>query len=230
MKKFYKAATAETIDEGFTIALDGRAIKTPAKTAFVVPTLALAEAAAAEWDAQEDEIDQTVMLMTNLSYAAIDRIRVGRPMVVRETAAYAGSDLLCYRADHPPELAAEQSTAWQPLLDWARDALEIDLVATTGIVSVTQSNEAMEAATNRVATYDNFALAALDRLTHITGSLVLALAVMQGRMQAHDAYDISHLEELWQAKMWGADEEAEARHETRKAEMVAAQQFVAALG
>lgn len=230
MKRFYKAATAAPTETGFTVALDGRAIRTPATTPFIVPTLALAQAIAAEWEAQEGGLDHSVMRLTTLAYAALDRTRISRPMVIEETAAYAGSDLLCYRADDPQELLEEQTKAWQPLLDWAASDLQIDLTVARGIVRVTQSDAALQTAKDLVAACDNFALAAVDRMTHITGSLIIALAVLRGRLQAEEAYEISHMEDRWQTKLWGTDEEAEERHNIRIAEMVAAQKFVIALG
>jgi len=230
MKKFYQQAVAAPVEGGFTVQLDTRSIKTPAQTEFVVPTLALAEIIAAEWDAQEGELDQSTMPLTTLAYAALDRTRVGRPMIIEETAAYAGSDLLCYRAENPQELVVKQAASWQPVLDWAADELNLELAVASGVVSVAQSEDAMATALKLVSECDNFRLAALDRLTHITGSLVVGLAVLQGHLQAHEAYEISHMEERWQTKLWGADEEAEERHEKRKIEMAAAQRFVVALG
>ena len=226
MKKFYKSADAAEQGGGFTVQLDGRAIKTPAKTAFIVPGRALADAIAQEWQDQDEELDIASMSLTGLSYAAIDRVRIHREDIAQDIAAYAANDLLCYRADNPQELVARQSDAWDPILDWARDTLDIDLVTVAGIISAEQSPEAPAKARAQVDACDDFMLAGLDRLTHITGSLILALAVRHGRIDATEAYELGHLEERWQAELWGTDAEAEQRHETRIRELVSAERFV----
>jgi chaperone required for assembly of F1-ATPase len=230
MKKFYTVASAAPADGQFTVVLDGRPIKTPAKTPFLVPTRALAEAIAAEWQGQEEDINQHSMMLTGLAYAAIDRTPMHRLEIIDEVSGYAATDLLCYPAENPKELVAKQMDAWQPLLDWAAAELGIALVVAKGLAPVSHPAASLAAARGQVKACDNFVLAALDRLTHISGSLVIALAVRQGYADAADAYDLAHLEEYWQAEKWGADADAEDRHADRKKQMQAAQQFIRLLG
>jgi chaperone required for assembly of F1-ATPase len=230
MKKFFKNAEAGAVEGGFTVLLDGRAIRTPAKTAFVVPTEALAAAIAEEWAGQGEELDPATMPLTGLCYAAIDRVRLHRGHIEGETAGYAATDLLCHRATTPAELVQRQTDQWQPLLDWAADKLSMRLNVVEGILGEDQPPEALVRAAELVGACDDFTLAGLDRLTHITGSLVLGLAVVHNRLDGKDAYDIGHMEERYQAEMWGTDTEAEERHEHRLVEMLAAERLVRLLG
>jgi len=226
MKKFYSVAATAQSGELYTVELDGRPIKTPAKTPFLVPTRALADAIALEWHGQEEEIDQHSMMLTGLAYTAIDRMPMHRLDVIDEVSAYADTDLLCYPAESPRELVAKQRAAWQPLLDWAADTLGIELVVATGLAPVKHPAPSLAAARKQVEGCDNFVLAALDRLTHISGSLVVALAIREGHTDPADAYDLAHLEEHWQAEKWGTDAEAEHRHTDRKKQMQAAHNFI----
>jgi len=142
-KRFWKEARAEACEGGFTVRLDGRPVKTPAKVALVVPTLAMAEAIAAEWDAQTGEVKPDTMPVTRAANSAIDKIVPQRAAVVEIVAAYGGSDLLCYRAVGPAELIARQAAGWDPLLDWAADALGVRLAVTTGVMHVEQDAAAL---------------------------------------------------------------------------------------
>ena len=226
MKKFYKQAAVTTLAEGYGIELDGRAIKTPTKSDFVVPTLALAEAISQEWQSQGDDVDLKNMALTTFSYASIDRVGIHRDLIIDEVTAYAATDLLCYPAENPQELVALQAAKWPPLLLWAKEALGVDLHVAQGIIALRQPDASMSAARGHVAACDNFTLAGLDRLTHIMGSLVLALAVVQGHVTAEEAYELGHIEERWQAETWGSDEEANQRHEARIGQAKAAEQLI----
>ena len=230
MKKFYQAATAEPVEGSYTVALDGRAIRTPGKAAFLVPSQPLAEAIAKEWDGQEDELDPFTMPLTGLAYAAIDRIGEHRDLVTKEIAAYAETDLLCYRAGAPRELVQKQSDAWQPILDWAAQDLGIALDVVQGITPLNHPRASLDKAWDVLAACSDHALSGLSRLTHITGSVILGLAVLHRRIEAADAYELAHLEDRWQADQWGADEEAEERHEMRRVDLLAAEKYLVLLG
>ena len=220
MRRFYKEVA---IVDG-AILLDGRPVKTPARASLALPTPALAEAVAQEWRMQGEEIDPRTMPLTGLSNAAIDRVAPDPEAFARPLAAYAESDLLCYRADAPAELVARQAEAWDPLLGWARARFDITFTITTGIVHAPQPPAMIARLRAALLAYDAFGLAALSPLITIGGSLVTALALAEDEIDADMAFDLTHLDELWQARRWGEDKLAlEARASRRRDFMAAAE-------
>jgi len=226
MKRVYKQAAARAAEGGWGVALDGRPMRTPAKHELIVPSAALAEAVAAEWDAQQDEIRPATMPLTRLAATAIDRTRTQRELVAAETANYAGTDLVCYRADHPPALIARQHAGWQPLIDWAMQRYDAALAVTSGIVPQPQSPAALKAFAAAVAAQDDFRLTALHAMTTACGSLVIALALIEGRLDAAAAFAVSQLDETFQIEAWGEDAEAAARRRGLAEDIEAAARFV----
>jgi chaperone required for assembly of F1-ATPase len=170
------------------------------------------------------------MPLTRLAATAIDRTAAQRDLVVAETANFAGTDLLCYRADHPPALAARQQAIWQPLIDWTALRYDAALAVTTGIVPAPQSPAALRAFTAIVAAQDDFRLTALHTLTAASGSLVIALALFEGRLDAEAAFVAAQLDETFQIETWGEDAEADARRQALAADIAAAARFIALLG
>lgn len=229
-KRFWTKAQAEACEGGFTVRLDGRAVKTPAKAALVVPTMAMAEAIAAEWDAQSGEVKPATMPVTRAANSAIDKITAQRDEVVEIIAAYGATDLLCYRALAPVALIARQAEGWDPVLDWAAEALGARLVVTAGVVHVAQPTEALARLTARVAGMTEFQLAGLHDLVAISGSLVLALAVTEGRLGEDEAWALSRIDETWQIEQWGADEEATELEAARRVAFGEASRFYALCG
>ena len=225
MKRFYKEVA---VADG-QILLDGRPVKTPARAGLVLPTAALAEAVAAEWRAQEEEIDPRTMRLTGLGNAAIDRIAPDLAAFTRPLAAYAESDLLCYRADAPPELAARQAEAWDPLLAWARGRFDVHFTVTSGIVHAPQPDATIARLGEALAAYEAFHLAGLAPLITIGGSLVTALALAEQEIDPDSAFDLTHLDELWQARRWGEDRLALEARAARKRDFMAAAQLLALL-
>ena len=230
MKRVYRKAEAHPVETEWGIALDGRPMRTPARRELIVPSAALAEAIAAEWDAQQDEIRPATMPLTRLAATAIDRTGAQRDLDVAETANYAGTDLVCYRADHPPALVARQQAEWQPLIDWAMLRYDAGLAVTNGILPQPQSPAALKAFAAAVAAQDNFRLTALHALTASCGSLVIALAVLEGQLDAGAAFAASQLDETFQAEAWGEDAEAAARRQALAEDIAAAARFLALLG
>lgn len=225
MKRFYKSVTVADTPEGFEIRLDDRPVKTPARLALRLPTRALADAVAAEWEAQGETIDPRAMPLTGLANAAIDRVAPDPGRFARDIAAYAETDLLCYRADEPPGLVARQTAEWDPLLDWARRRYDVHFEIVTGIMHRPQPAATVTRLSEAAAARDAFALAALSPLTTIGGSLVAALAVAEGAVGAEDAFAATHLEELWQAEQWGEDALAREARDARRADFLAAARF-----
>lgn len=223
MKRFYKNVAVGP-ERG--ILLDGRPVRTPARALLALPTGALAEAVAGEWRAQGEEIDPTAMPLTGLANAAIDRVAPDPAAFAKPLAAYAETDLLCYRAGEPPALVAAEAAAWDPLLDWARRRYDVHFELVSGVVHRPQPPAAIARLAEALAARDAFALAAFNPLVTIGGSLVAALAVAEGAITADAAFDATHLDELWQAEQWGEDWMATDRREARKRDFLAAAEFL----
>jgi chaperone required for assembly of F1-ATPase len=230
MKRVYTSVDSRRADDGWGIALDGRPLRTPAKRELTVPGEALAAAIAAEWDAQESDIRPETMPLTRLAATAIDRTAEKRADIVAEIANYAVTDLLCYRAERPPALAARQEAVWQPLLDWAAGRYDAGLAVTAGIVPTAQSPASLKAYAAAVAALDHFRLTALQAATAASGSLILALALHEKRLDAEAAFAASQLDETFQIEAWGEDAEAARRRRALAADIAAAARFLDLLG
>jgi chaperone required for assembly of F1-ATPase len=225
-KRFYRAATVDGAPPAVRVLLDGKPIRTPAKRELALPTKALAEAVAAEWEAQGDHIDPAAMPLTRLVNSALDGV-TGREAEVRaEIAKYGASDLLCYRAEGPADLLRRQAEAWDPILAWARAEFNVHLATGQGIVPVAQPPATVAAIESALADLDALALAAQHVMTTLTGSALLALAHARGRLTAEAAWAAAHVDEDWQISQWGEDAEAKARREGRWAEMQAASRLL----
>jgi chaperone required for assembly of F1-ATPase len=226
VKRFWKQVVVVPADGGHGIALDGRPVRTPLRAPLVLTTEAMADAAAAEWDAQGEEVDPRSMPVTGLANAAIDRVAADPATFVTGIAVYGESDLLCYRAAEPPSLAARQLAEWDPLLDWARTRYDIAFVLATGIVHVAQPTATLTRLRDAVAARDPYALAALSPLVTIGGSLVTALALAEGAIGAEAAFDVTHLDELWQVERWGEDALATHARDLRRRDFLNAARFL----
>ena len=224
-KRFYNAAHVVQTPEGWQVQLDGRPVKTPKRGVLLLPTQALAEAVAAEWEAQRASVDPRTMPLTKLANTTLDGV-VGHEAAVRaEIVAYAGNDLLCYRAERPERLAQLQHEQWDPLLSWATEQFGARLHTTTGVMPVRQSEDCVSHLREAVAALDAFALASTHVMTTLTGSAVLALAYIHGRLTVEEAWTAAHLDEDFQIAQWGEDAEARKRRDARHAEMLAAATF-----
>jgi chaperone required for assembly of F1-ATPase len=230
MKRVYATVATRPVDRGWVVALDGKPMRTPAKNELVLPSEALAAAIAAEWDAQREEIRPATMPLTRLAATAIDRTAAQRDLIVTETANYADTDLVCYRADHPPALAARQQAVWQKLIDWARLRYDAALAVTSGIVPARQPPATLAAFAAVVTAQNDFRLTALHALTASCGSLVIALALLEGRLDADSAFAASQLDETFQIEAWGEESEAAARRRNIAADIAAAARFLELLG
>ena len=215
-KKFWKDATVSETEAGFAVLLDGRGLKTPAKTPVVAPTKAIAVAIAAEWDAQVDEIDPLSMPVTRWANAALDKVALQHAEVADMLAEYGGTDLLCYRAENPQELAQRQAELWDPILDWAADTLDARLIPVQGVMFQSQDAGALERLRLRTHRFSNFELAAFHDLVSLSGSLILAFAALEKLRPNEELWALSRVDELWQEEQWGRDEEAHELAETKK--------------
>lgn len=225
MKRFWKEVEVVE-DDGFGIALDGCRLKTPAKADLLVPARALAEAIAAEWRESGQQVDPRAMPLTGLANAAVDRVTPDPDSFAAALAKYGETDLLCYRADGPKALAERQEAQWGPLLSWARRRYDVDFVATAGTTYVQQPQATVERLAHAVAALDAFRLAGLSPLVTIGGSLVAALAVLEGATGADEAWEAVSLDERWQLEQWGSDAEAQAALDNRRRDFLAAAKFL----
>ncbi|MGR3496332.1 ATP12 family chaperone protein [Citreimonas sp.] len=208
-RRFWQDAQTVPAEGGHTVTLDDKPVRTPAKAALIVPTQPLAEAIAVEWMAQGERIDPGSMPFTRMANSAIDKVVPQRAEVADMLAAYGDADLLCYRAEAPDALVARQQEQWDPMLDWAADALGARLQARSGVMHVPQSPDALRTLSAQVHDFDAFALAAFHDLVSLSGSLVLGFAATHGARDDETLWALSRLDETWQQEQWGADEEAE---------------------
>jgi chaperone required for assembly of F1-ATPase len=229
MRRLYRKAEAVSAVGGHGVALDGRLAETPGKRDLIVPSRALAAAVAAEWTAQQGEVRPPTMPLTRLAATAIDRIATQRETIVERVADYAATDLVCYRAAHPPALAARQQAEWQPLVDWAVLRYDAPLVVTIGVIPQSQPAASLRALAAVVADQGDFALAALHAATAACGSLVIALALLEGRLDAAAAFAASQLDESYQIEAWGEDLEQVERRRALAADIEAAAWFMSLL-
>ena len=226
MKRFWKSAAVVEGDGRFAIELDGRRVKTPARADLTVPTHALANAIAAEWNEAGDEVDPRAMPMTGLANAAIDRVAADRGAFATSLARYGESDLTCYRADGPETLVRRQAESWDALLGWARRRYDVDFATCSGVMHVAQPAETVRKLGHAVASLGAFHLAGLSPLVTIGGSLVAALAVLEEMIPATEAWEAVSLDDRWQMEQWGADAEAEAALDARRRDFLAGARFL----
>jgi chaperone required for assembly of F1-ATPase len=215
-KRFWKSVSVIERDDGYGIALDGRPVKTPAKRPLVTPTRALAEAIAAEWDAQDGTIDPRGMPFTRTGNAAIDKVAPQHSAVADMLANYGDSDLLCYRAERPEALVQRQTDQWDPLLNWAADTLNAQLKTRAGVMHQPQDAAELDTLRARVHAFSPYELAAFHDLVSLSGSLILGFAATHDVADPDELWTISRLDEIWQSEQWGKDHEAEDMAERKR--------------
>jgi len=218
VKRFWRAAAAAAAPGGWTVELDGKPVRTPAGAQLILPTERLAEAIADEWAAVDGELKPGEMRLTGLANAAIDRVGADHAAAL---AAYAATDLLCYRANGPPELAARQAELWNPLLTWAAGRYGVQFTVTTGLMPKPQPPATMARLAAVVGTLKPFELAGLHPIVTVSGSLVIGLALWGGALGPEGAWEAGQLDELWQAEQWGEDALAAKSRADRKVSLLA---------
>lgn len=225
LKRFWTEAKGVAVDGGFAVQLDGRSVKTPAKSALVVPTQALADAIAAEWDAQTEKVNPNTMPFTRSANAAIDKVATQHSEVADLLSEYGDSDLLCYRAETPVELVARQSAEWDPMLEWARANLGVDLQLRVGIIHAPQNVATLDILRAKTHALNAYELAAFHDLVSLSGSLILGFAATTDDFPAQDLWKMSVLDDLWQEEQWGPDDEATALAAVKKSAFMHAKRF-----
>jgi len=229
-KRFWTEVRAEAAEGGYVVLLDGRMVKSPAKTPLLLPSLALAEAVGQEWQAQQGIVKPDTMPMTRMANSALDKVGPQFDEVAGLIAAYGASDLLCYRAPGPEGLVARQADGWDPLLDWAAAEFGARLSVTTGVIPVAQDAAVTARLASKVFALDPFRLAAFHDLVSISGSLILALAVTKGQLSIGDAFTLSRIDEHWQAEFWGQDDLALESEAVKRAAFLDAGRFFGLCG
>lgn len=227
-RRFYK--TASVAEDGAGVMLDARRLRTPKGAPFAAPTLAMAQSMAEEWDAQGAFIVPTSMPLTQLAFAAIDHTPARRDELVAYIAKFAETDLVCHRADSPPPLVARQSTMWTPVVVWAAHDLGVVLPVVSGVLAAQVPAESLETLSAHAAALDDFQLTALAQAAGLSGSALIAFALLRQRIDAETAFTLAALDDLWSQENWGRDDEAEARLDRQRAEFENTARFIAALG
>lgn len=225
--RFYSSVSVEAAGGSWRILLDGRPVKTPQRAEFTLPSESLAQAIAEEWEAQSSEIDPAAMPLTKLANTAIDGVTGRETEIGEDILRFAARDLLCYRADQPQELEERQREVWDPLIHWVNEHYGARLCLAAGVMPIDQPAEAIASLRTAIICRDAFALTALHVMTSLTGSAVLPLARICGRLTLDEAWEAAHLDEDFQIARWGEDAEAKARRAARYKEMAAASKFYA---
>jgi chaperone required for assembly of F1-ATPase len=227
-KRFYASAEVAEAAGGFAVTLDGKPIRTPSGRQVVAPAREIADAIVAEWEAQKEFIDPLTMPLTrfanSVAEAVVDRVDA----VTEDMAKYFQSDLLFYRAGHPEGLVAREAAHWDPLLFWAADTLGAHFILAEGIVHVRQADTAIAAARAALPA-EPWSIAALHVITTLTGSALLALALLRGVVDQDQAWAAAHVDEDWNSEKWGVDEEVAARRAARLTDFTAALRILRAL-
>lgn len=219
-----KVEVSETAD-GHEILLDSRQLRTPGKHSLILPTQPLANAVAAEWEAQDGVILPETMPLTRAVNSAVERVAVQKADIVAMLADYGDTDLLCYQVEAPADLAAQQAQSWNPLLEWAGAEYGLALSVTSGLMPIEQDAANRPETIGILSGFGPFGLTALHDLITLPGSLVLGLAVVSGKIDANEAHDLSRLDEEHQAKLWGRDDEAQAAAEAKRLALLNAERL-----
>ncbi|MDH3737933.1 MAG: ATPase [Alphaproteobacteria bacterium] len=227
MQRFYEAVTVEAdrAASAFAVLLDKTPVQTPARHPLQLPNADLAQAIAAEWEGQDAEIEVDRMPLTQIAATALDRVAADPSSYINQIAAYGETDLVCYRAESPDSLVKRQAATWQPLVDWVTETFAAPLIVTGGVAPVAQPGASLTALRNAVTDHDVFEMAALGLATTASGSLIVALALSHGRVDAEAAFQAGYLDETWQVEKWGSDEDAETRHQSARGDLATAAQF-----
>ena len=230
MKRFWTEVGVGREGSGWTIALDGHPVRTPARAPLVVPSETLADAIAEEWRAVDGEIDPHAMPLTGLANAAIDRIAPERQAFAGGLGQYAEADLASYRSEWPPDLVSRQEQSWDELLAWARRRYDVDFSTTTGLMHIPQPQATVERLAHAVAELDSFRLAGLSPLVTTGGSLIAGLAVLERAIPPEAAWQAVSIDDRWQLEQWGEDAEARAALDNRRRDFMAGARFLELLG
>lgn len=230
MKRFYKEVTVVDQDSMYCVHLDGKAIKTPEKSPCLMPNIEMAKAVAKEWNDQDQDIVPHSMPMTKLMNTAIDRVGKRREELIDELVDFAGSDQLCYRAEHPEELVLLQKKLWDPYLDLLSENHGVKFNLTKGVMFIEQDETSLLKIRKIIEKIEDFKLMAFYGMTTVTGSISIGLNLFEGHVSVEEAWDAGHLDENFQVSQWGEDDEATERRQYLRAELENAAFFLSLCG
>jgi chaperone required for assembly of F1-ATPase len=226
-KRVYETVGVAAVDGGWGVELDGKRLSTPLRKPLITPIKALAEGVAAEWDAQKQFVEPETMPLTRLLSTAIDKVMPDRAAIIGELLKYADTDLLCYRASHPPDLKRRQDAVWQPILDWLAAKTGAALSVVSGILPAEQPPEAVAALRRAVEGLNDLDLTSFQAAAAVTSSLSLGFALVRGRLSAAETFAAAHLDETYQIEQWGEDDLARERRAAIAAEIDGVGRFIA---
>jgi chaperone required for assembly of F1-ATPase len=224
-KRFWKEASVVEIEDGYSVELDGRKLRTPSKAPLNVTYREIADAIASEWMAQEELVDPTTMPATRMANSVIDKVIVNQDAIVDMLSEYAGSDLMCYRATTPQSLIEEQAAAWDPILDWSAAHMKAPMHTTSGVMFVEQPAQSVEVYRARLKRMNPYQLAGVHDLITISGSVVISMALITNHLNLEQAWSTAIVDESWQEKQWGVDEEAQEAIEKKRQDFEFAYNF-----
>lgn len=224
-KRFWKNAEVVVVDGGFNVTLDGHAVRTPSKAPMHIAYRKIAEQIAAEWMAQKEEVDPATMPATRMVNSIVDKVSVNRDAIIEMLTEYAGSDLICYRSLSPQELIEEQAAVWDPLMDWSATVMNAPMVSTYGVMFVEQDETSISVYRKRLAAMNNYQLAGVHDLITISGSVVITFALLSNHITMDQAWIGATVDEAWQEKQWGTDEEAQDALKRKRKDLEFAYKF-----
>ena len=224
-KRFWTTVAVEPVEGGFTVMLDGRNVRTPGKALLRVPTDVMAKHIAQEWEAQTERVDPRTMPWTRSANSAIDKLSVQRPEVEDHLIGYAGTDLVCYRAEAPQGLVDRQAKAWDPILENVQNVFGVRLVTTSGVMPVAQSDDSLAVLRHVMSEMSDFAITGFHDIVTLSGSYLIAVSVVLKTVDAKAAWTLSRIDEEWQIEQWGRDEEADAQAEIKREAFLHATRF-----
>ncbi len=228
-RRFYKTASVDECDDGFGVKLDERSLRTPGGALFAAPTRALAELCAGEWDAQDDFIVPASMPVSQLAFVTLDWTAKNRDQLCDYVIGFGETDLCCHRAEMPADLVAAQGKLWDPIVQWAGDAMAVALPVVTGIVAADVDPSTLEKLRGHAAALDDFHLTALSQTTGLAGSALIGFAFVRGELSPEQAFEASAFDNLWSLQRWGEDAEARTRLDNQRQEFEAIARYLKAL-
>ena len=228
--RFFHQAKVVQIEGGYTVYLDDKPVKTPRGHLQLLPSKSLADAIANEWRSQSLNIDPNTMPLCGFANSAIDRMKESRQRIINDILKYAMTDLLFYRSSGPDELVTRQNEQWQPLINWAEEKYGVKFRVTVGVLPIKQSDQMIEILRKKIQELDDMYLIALSSIIITTGSMIISLALAEGKIDVHQAFDLASLEEIFQNERWGTVQESEIRQKNLKKDVSSAALFLSLLG
>ena len=224
-KRFWKNVEVVSAEGGFTVTLDERSVRTPGKALLAVPTEEMARHIADEWEAQTEKVDPRTMPWTRSANSALDKLSVQRREVEDHLIGYAGTDLVCYRAEQPQRLVERQRAGWDPILSYLEETFAVRLKTTSGVMPVSQDADTLAVLRNVMSSMSDFAITGFHDIVTLSGSYLIAVAVAREEIDPLAGWALSRIDEDWQIEQWGRDEEADAQAETKREAFLHATRF-----